>query len=508
MLLRTLLALVAGASLSLAFEPVGLVLFAPVALAGLALCVRGLPAKRAWLPGLAFGAGFFYPLLFWLRVVGVDVWLGVAALEAVYLAVLGAIAAALMRLPAWPLWFAAAWTSMELLRGSWPFGGFPWGRLAFATVDTPFSGALPWVGATGVGFLLALLGATLAWGAVEVRRRPRPAFAAVAAAGLVATLPALASYDVEPVDTVNVAAVQGDVPGRGDDILLDHRQVTANHVEATVDLAAASGPDGSVGLSAAAGTRPDFVVWPENSTAVDPFRDAEVNAGIRAASEAIGVPILVGAIVDGPKDGQVLNQGIVWDPETGGGDRYTKRHPVPFGEYIPFRNSWITEGVSRLDLVPRDMLGGTGTAPLRIGGALVADAICFDVAYDDGIHAQVREGAQLLVVQTSNAMFIHTDQIEQQYEISRLRALETGRYTVVAAVNGVSGIIGPDGTVLQEADARTRTVLQADVGLVDELTPAVRLSPWLARGAVALTLLGLVLAALAYRRGSRNEETA
>ena len=113
------------------------------------------------------------------------------------------------------------------------------------------------------------------------------------------------------------------------------------------------------------------------------------------------------------------------------------------------------------------MLSGTRTDPLEVAGMSVADAICFDVAYDDGIHAQLRNGAELLVVQTSNAMFIHTGQIDQQFEITRLRALETGRYVLVAATNGVSGVIAPDGTVLDRADPRTQAVLVEQIGLSD-----------------------------------------
>ena len=156
------------------------------------------------------------------------------------------------------------------------------------------------------------------------------------------------------------------------------------------------------------------------------------------ASAAIGVPILVGAMVDsGPE--HVLNQGIVWDPDTGGGDRYTKRHPVPFGEYIPWR-SVFRSNFGRLALIPRDMLSGTRTDPLEVAGTAGRRR--------DLLRRRVRRrhpraarsnGAELLVVQTSNAMFIHTSQIDQQFEITRLRALETGRYVLVAATNGVSG---------------------------------------------------------------------
>jgi apolipoprotein N-acyltransferase len=346
------------------------------------------------------------------------------------------------------------------------------------------------VGQAGVSLLLAAAAAAIAWAAVALRQRRTLAPAGLAAvAVLPGVLPTLAPYDVTTSgEERTVAVVQGDVPGNGDDILLDHRQVTRNHVEATTELAQRV-DDGEA-------PAPDFVLWPENSTAVDPFADPDINAAIESASDAVGVPILVGAMIDAGSE-HVLNQGIVWHPETGGGDRYTKWHPVPFGEYIPWR-SVFRDNFGRLALIPRDMRSGTRTEPLHVAGTAVGDAICFDVAYDDGIHAQLRNGAELLVVQTSNAMFIHTSQIQQQFEISRLRAIETGRYVLVAATNGVSGVIAPDGTVLDQADPRTRAVLLEQVELSTELTPAVRIGPWLGRACVALTLTALLFTVLPY----------
>jgi apolipoprotein N-acyltransferase len=141
-----------------------------------------------------------------------------------------------------------------------------------------------------------------------------------------------------------------------------------------------------------------------------------------------------------------------------------------------------------------------------VGDTRVADAICFDVAYDDGIHAQLQAGGQLVAVQTSNAMFVETSQIEQQFEISRLRALETGRYVLVAATNGVSGVIAPDGTVVARAGVRTQEVMVERVGLAEELTPAVRLGAWPGRLAVAVTVVGLLLGVLPYRRRQPSED--
>jgi apolipoprotein N-acyltransferase len=491
-LIRPIGAAAAGLALALAFEPVVLPWLVPFALAGFVLATRGLRLRVAWLPGLAFGIGFYFTHILWMRAVGTDAWLALAGCVACFYAVLGSISALVQRHKLWPLWFAASWTAVEVWRSGWPFSGMPWGRIGFAVIDTPMAASLPYVGAVGVSFLLALLGALLAWVVVGDRRL----LAAGSVAGLCALLavPVLLPWEEDPGRSVTIATVQGDVPGNGDDILLDHRQVTRNHIEATIDLAAQ--------VEAGQAPRPDFVLWPENSTAVDPFGDGDTNAGIVAATAAIGVPVVVGALVDAGEK-HVLNQGIVWDPVTGAGDRYTKWHPVPYGEYIPFRRFFDGKNFGRLALIPRDMLSGSREEPLHVAGVEVADAICFDVAYDDGIAAQLNNGAELFVVQTSNATFIHTDQTDQQFAITRVRAIESGRWAVVASTNGVTGVIGPDGEVVAQADPRTRAVLVEQVALLDSVTPAVRLVPWTGRVCVALMALGMVLA-IGRRRPTRR----
>jgi apolipoprotein N-acyltransferase len=159
----------------------------------------------------------------------------------------------------------------------------------------------------------------------------------------------------------------------------------------------------------------------------------------------------------------------------------------------------------RLREVSRDMLSGTRTEPIDIAGVKVADAICFDIAYDDGLTAQLQRGAQLLVVQSSQATFIHTDQTNQQFAITRLRAIETGRWVAVATTNGVSGLIAPDGHVIATADKRTRAVLEGRLGLTSQLTPAVRMGVWPGRVAAGLTILGVLLVLLPYRRGRKED---
>ncbi|HYH35769.1 MAG TPA: apolipoprotein N-acyltransferase, partial [Nocardioides sp.] len=252
MLLRIGSALLAGAVLAQAFEPLGWALLLPLGVAGFVLVVRGLPAGRAWLPGLAFGIGFQFTLLFWMRVVGYEAWAALAALEAAFFAPLGAATAVLLRRRAGAAWVAAAWVAVETIRSDWPFSGMPWGRLSFAVAGTWWQDALAYVGMAGVSFLLALLGTLLAQVVAGPRRREGALAGAVV--GVVAVLPTLAPWTVPTAGERTVAVVQGDVPGDGSDVLLDHRQVTRNHVEATVELAD----------EVAAGTRPqpDFVVWP------------------------------------------------------------------------------------------------------------------------------------------------------------------------------------------------------------------------------------------------------
>jgi apolipoprotein N-acyltransferase len=498
---RFVLALLSGAALALSFEPFRLVFLLPVAVAVLLCCVHGRPLRSGALLGLLAGLVFWHVHIFWMRVVGVEAWLALSLFMTLWFVVLGVALAAVSRLPWWPLWSALVWVAIEVLRGAYPMSGFTWGRLAFATIDTPYAGWLPWVGATGVSLLVALTAAALAWAALRLRESAQRRDAVVAGGVLVGTaaavvLPGLVAWSGEDAGTARVAVVQGDVPGNGDDLLAYNREVTRSHLELTRDL--------SADVDAGRAERPDLVVWPENSTAVDPFRDSEIRPALRRTAAALGVPILVGAVVDGPEDGEVLNQGIVYDPAHGAGDRYTKRHPVPFGEYIPYREKLgIDRNFSQLSQVPRDMLSGTRTSPLRIGDTLVADAICFDVSYDDAIGDQVRGGAELLTVQTSNAFFIHTYQIEQQFAISRLRALETGRPVVIASVNGRSGVIAPDGSVQAAIEPRTRAVLSQEVPLVRGTPPAMVVGPWLGRAAVLVALAAVVASLLPYRRRRR-----
>ncbi len=496
MLLRSAGALLGGVALTCAYEPVGLAVLLPVGVGFFLASVVGLGGRRAAWVGLVFGVTHFFSLLYWMRAVGTDAWIALSAAEAAFMVPLAVVVALVARLRWWPVWVTAAWVAVETVRGAWPFSGMPWGRLSFAVAGTPWADALVWFGFTGVSLLICGTAAWAVWCLRDGRKHRRTALATGLVLAATTLLPSVVGFVLPETGTARIATVQGDVPGSGDDLLAVHREVTASHVALTEQLGAE--------IEAGDTAPVDAVLWPENSTAVDPFTDPRTRLGIESAVEAVDAPVLVGAMVDAPGPDHVLNQGVVWSPGTGGGDRYSKRHPVPFGEYIPWRDTVFTRPFGKLRMIPRDMLSGTRLTPLRLGDLRIADAICFDVAYDDGIHAQVLRGADLVTVQTSNAMFINTHQIEQQFEISRLRAQETGRWVVVAAVNGVSGVVAPDGTVVSRAGTRTRQVLVDEVGLVSRVTPAVRLGAWPGRLSILVTVLALAGALLARRRAARS----
>ncbi|MFB6436511.1 apolipoprotein N-acyltransferase [Streptomyces sp. NPDC056411] len=503
---RTGLAVVFGGALGLAFPPYDLWPLSLVAVAALALLTRGRTARQGAWTGLVFGLPFFLILLKWLHVVGWDAVIGLSLAEALFVALMGAGLAVTARLPLWPLWGACLWVAQEWARDRLPFGGFPWGRLAFANTGSPFTPLAALGGAPLVTFAVALAGTLLAacaaalWGlrgnatakrAVAVLEAFGLA-AAVAAAGLLVPVPTKAD------DTVDIAVVQGNVQQAGMDFLGRPMKILDNHARATEKLAA--------DIRAGRAKKPDLVIWPENSSDLDPFQYPQAYDRIDEAVKAIGVPVLVGALVDHPsKKGYVFNEGIVWDPKKGPGASYTKQHPVPFGEYVPFREQ-LSKIITRFQRVPRDFYPGDHTGLLKVGPARLGDVICFEVAYDEIVHDTVDAGARALVIQTNNATYGRTGQPEQQLAMSKLRAVEHGRAVVTAATSGISAVVAPNGTITHRIPEFTRGVVSARIPLRDETTLADRVG---ATPEWALAIVGLLSCAAAVivgRRGRTKDE--
>ena len=491
----------AGGVLVLAFPPSGVWPLAFGSVAVLGWLVRGRSGWAGAGLGLAFGVAFFVPLLRWSGIyVGPAPWLILAGAQAVFVAALGAAAAVVSRLPGWPVWWAAMWVAQEAARARGPFGGFPWGRLAFSQDGSPLAWLAAYGGAPLVSFAVALVGGLLA-AVLTPGGRGRPRRAPAAALGLVLALvlagSALARAAAGPdgsTPTSTVAIVQGNVPQLGLDFNAQRAAVLRNHVQRTLELADA--------VAAGRLPRPQLVIWPENAADIDPLADAGARADIDRAARAVGVPILVGAVLDGPGPDHVTNAGIVWDPVAGPGERYVKRHPVPFGEYIPLRR--IARLVSKdVDRVGRDMVAGGAPGVLRVGPVTVGDVICFEVAYDGLVRDVARGGAGLLVVQTNNATFGRSDETWQQLAMGRLRAIEHNRTVLVAATSGVSAVIEPNGHFAARSDVFTADVLVAAVPIERRTTLATRLGAmpeWSLTAVAAVALGAAILVGLRRRR--------
>ncbi|MFY9778556.1 MAG: apolipoprotein N-acyltransferase, partial [Trebonia sp.] len=155
--------LAGGLALAAAFPPAGIWPLAAAGPALLAIALSGRSLRASFAVGLVFGIAFFFPLLAWVLNVAWFAWVALAAASAVILAVLAIAQRVLLNLPGWPVAVAGWWVALEALRDRWPWGGFPWGRLAMSQATAPTRGWAAIGGTPVLTFAVALFGATLAW---------------------------------------------------------------------------------------------------------------------------------------------------------------------------------------------------------------------------------------------------------------------------------------------------------------------------------------------------------
>jgi apolipoprotein N-acyltransferase len=497
-------ALVGGLLLAGAFAPIGAWPLAVVGPAVLAVVLYGRSLRAAFAAGLVFGLGFFIPLLSWVMNLAWFAWVALAVASALIFAVFAIAQRLLLNLRWWPLAVAGWWVAAEAFRDRWPWGGFPWGRLAMSQAGLPTQGWAAIGGPPVLSFVVALTGTTLAWvlltaltvgPAAEWRagrwRRTAVAAVAFAATAGVSCLPAALPLDPVPANakTAELAAIQGNVPrSRGSlaDQLSDQLAVTLNHATATEKLAA----------KVAAGTlpRPDLVIWPENSTDNDPTEDPPIYQEISSAASTIGRPILVGAVLQNP----LRNAGVLWLPGKGPTTIYVKRQLVPFGEFIPFRGL-ISKITSLTTLQPTDFTPGHETVVFDVGQIKLGDVICYEVAFDDLVRSEVTAGSNVLAIQSNDATFERegpiTEETGQQLAMAQIRAVEFDRAVVYSSTTGYSAIIAPDGQVIERSGLWQQAELEARVPLLTYQTMAERVGAWPEWAIVAATALAFCLAA-------------
>ncbi len=449
--------------------------------------------------GILFGLAFYIPLLPWTgQLVGAVPWLALSGLQAVYPGLFGAAAVLVRRLRGWAIWFAALWVAAEWLKCTVPFGGFPWGVVGFGQTDGPLLPVARLGGVPLLSFAVTLLGFSVTALATEAlhwwRNRgdtpPRVVLPGVCIAvvlfAIAVTWPGVRKSGTGAGDDpiITVAAIQGNVPRLGLDFNAQRRAVLDYHVRETIELAD--------DVRAGRAPQPQLVIWPENSSDIDPIRNADAAQQISIAAAAIRAPILVGAVLQGPgysaDNPASTNTVMVWDPGRGPGERHDKQIVQPFGEYLPWRGLFrhLSPYADRAGyFVPVD-----GDGVVHAAGVPVGVTTCWEVIFDRAARESVVNGAQLLAVPTNNALF-GQPMSEQQLVFAKVRAVEHDRYTVVAGTTGISAIIAPDGHEVARTNFFEPAYLDKQVRLKSDVTPATRWGP-----IVAWVLIGIGGAAL------------
>ncbi len=476
------LAVIGGLLFALSFPSPGWWFLAYPAVACLLLSAMGQGWRRAAWLGYLGGVAFWVPAISWAgRYLGPVPWLALALFEAAMFA-LGSVAIALAyrwvarvvtstagRVWGLPAVVAALWTGREWFSGSWPYGGFAWGRVGLSQSESPFAHLVAYVGVLGLSFVVVYCVAVVVSlglvGGIQLRMR-------VAVAGLlVAAVLAVPAWPTATDGTIRVESVQGNGPAGYFDRAAPG-QVLESQVAAT-DVSAKG---------------VDLVVWPEASAEFDPRQQPVIASALNSVVQSVSAPVVAGAITQTPS-GVLHNTSFVWTAD-GWQSSYDKKRPVPFGEYVPDRWFFSKLAPSLIGLLQRDYTPGTKPNVLDVAGIKAGIAICFDIVDDGLTRDMARGGAQVILAQTNNADFSGTDENLQQLEIARMRAIETGRSLVNISTVGASQVIDPSGRTIDRVPEYTATSMVTDVPLGTSTTPATLASGLITMG---LSLGGLLV---------------
>ncbi|HRN29387.1 MAG TPA: apolipoprotein N-acyltransferase [Terrimesophilobacter sp.] len=501
--LALLAAALSGLLVSVAFPGFGLW---PLSILGSSLLLWSLRNRSLrdsiWV-GLVGGAFYWGPLIDWLTVyLGPIPWLALAGVQTLFFtagAVLLTLAwrwlellwrGALGRVIGIPTVLASLLTLREAVTAVWPYGGFSWGRLAFAHSESWFSPVAAWVGASGLSWVVAFVAAVVLQ-AVRERSFDVTVRGTIVTAVVAAVL-AVPAFPGSTAGELRVAAVQGDSDA-GLFAQYERGEILADHIAATQLIT----DEQATGV--------DVVVWPENSSDLNPLWYPQAARQLDTVSARFDAPLVTGTITQDAEE-RIFNSLLLWEAGRGATDQYDKIHPVPFAEYLPDRDFWYPLAPPLFDMVPRDYSFGQRDNVFTLNGAIAGVAICFDIVDDALLWQMLDDDANIIFAPTNNADFGRTDESAQQLAIARLRAIETHRTVVNISTVGTSAIIAPDGSTIDELPVFEPGVMVETVPLSDTTTLATVLkrTPELAASAFGLgmLLLGGTLARTA--RTGRN----
>ncbi|WP_424935720.1 MULTISPECIES: apolipoprotein N-acyltransferase [Bacteria] len=493
-----LIAAASGGAMALAYPGAALWLLAFPAVALLLISLIGRRVGGALLVGAVFGLVFSFLLYSWAgRYLGPIPWAALSGLEGA-LTALATIPVTLAyrwfprlfrRSAVRPLVVstavAALWTGRELFLGSWPYGGLPWARIAYVLSDTPAARISSWVGVTGLSFLMVFL---VALCVEPLRERTRPGWRSGIAPAIIVVILAFApAFPTASPGTLRIGAVQGNGPAGYFDVREPLAVLGAQTATTTPIL----------------DERMDLLVWPEGGVDADPFQNGTAARTLTRLADRLGAPVLANAATG--DDQKFYNTSFLWPVDAPAGmtrgdvQTHAKRHPVPFGEYVPDRPFFNAIVPDLIGLIQREYAPGDDPPVVKVGERTVGLAICFDVIYDEVIREGIGAGADVLVFQTNNADFRGTVENLQQLGIARMRAVETGRSVVNISTVGTSQVIRPDGSTQAAMHADRPGTMLEEVELRTGATAGVMIGPALEQILLWGGLLAIVSAGVLAR---------
>ena len=455
-MVNLLLSALAGLLLSGAFEPIAKWWLAPIALLVHMYAIER--TDRRVLSAFVFAFTFNAFLLHWTSTyVGSTPWIILSiGLSLFYmpLALIGRWGIA-----AYPLIFVI----LEEVRNRFPFGGFGWARVAYSQADAPYAAIAARGGVISLSAMTVLLAAFVYFAA---HKNVKLLF-------VVPLLTLLIPNNIVESNQTSVLMIQGNVPELGLDFNARAKAVFNNHVAQTK-------------VALAENREVDFIVWPENAVDVDPYTNKDVFEEL----ESFNKPLIIGAIIG--KGEKLFNTSILWGDKTQ--DIYFKQHLTPFGEYLPLRS--VAQKVSKYSSQITDFKAGEQNTVFDVNANKFNTLICYELIND----AFVAEASNdFLVVQTNNATFGDTNQLDQQLNIARVRALESARGIAYVSTTGTTSFISPQGKILSSLDKFKPATLKSQLNATQGLTYRQSFGH-LVEPLAMIVLLGLLL--LRVRRGS------
>lgn len=455
------IALLSGILMALAFPKFGWSALAPLGASGLFWIWSRLSWKRAWAAGYFTGIVFFSMTFSWIGHTVASflgnfafiITIGPGIIEGFWFGIAGILAALAYRhiKPALaPLAAACAFVLGDWARSVGVMGA-PFSQLGYTQADGWLAPVAAFAGAYGVTFAIAVMGAYLAALVPDFSRARLRDFAiawgSVAAIAFAAWLAWPARHIPPP--TMRVAAIQANIPQLIKWSEPAQRRAIAEYTAMTLQ---------------AARTRPQLIVWPESVIPVNLNVHPELSAQFNELARTTGATIAVGTntvitSAEHPDLVQYYDDIYVFSPARSV-EIYHKRQLVPFAEHLP--SPWL-RGLPFANLVS-DYITGTDPTVFHSAPLAFAPLICWESAFADLAHDQLRNGAQLLIIATDDAWFGTTSGPYQHTQIAQMRAIEAGTWAVRAAATGISGIIAPDGSFVARSGIDVPAIITGSVG--------------------------------------------